>query len=158
VTKAVLASSSVPTFFPAVEDRYVDGGVGAYSNPCYYAAFEAKFCLKWNPAETTLISIGTGRYPHGLQPGQANKLWAWEWLTPILGAFLQSADMQQVHLVSALFDGLDFRRFQVDMHEDISMDDSTKMKELTAYGDEMGRKILNDETDAPPDFRVVRPV
>jgi predicted acylesterase/phospholipase RssA len=156
VTKAVLASSSVPTYFPAVESRYVDGGVGAYANPCYYAAYEARFCLNWDPAETTLISLGTGHYPNGLKPGQANKLWPWEWLSPILGAFLQSADMQQVHLVSTLFEGLDFRRFQVEMTEDIGMDDPTKMKEMTAYGDELGRKIINDETEAPPDFRRLR--
>jgi hypothetical protein len=64
--------------------------------------------------------------------------------------------MQQVHLVSTLFEGLDFRRFQVDMTEDIGMDDPTKMKEMTAYGDELGRKIINDETEAPPDFRRLR--
>ena len=49
IVKAVLASSSVPTFFPAVEDRYVDGGVGSYANPCYIAAFEAKHVLGWDP-------------------------------------------------------------------------------------------------------------
>jgi hypothetical protein len=155
VTKAVLASSSVPTYFPAVEGRYVDGGVGAYANPCYYAAYEARFCLKWDPAETTLISLGTGRSAHGLQPGQANELWPWEWLNPILGAFLKSADDQQVHLVATLFEGLDFRRFQVDMREDIEMDDPGKIPLLTTYGDELGRKIINDETDAAPDFRRV---
>ena len=25
---------------PVVANRYVDGGVGSYSNPCYLAAFE----------------------------------------------------------------------------------------------------------------------
>ena len=156
VTKAVLASSSVPTFFPAVEDRFVDGGVGSYANPCYYAAYEAKYCLSWDPAETTLISLGTGHFPTGMAPGQANKLWAWEWLNPILDAFLQSADVQQVHLVSALFEGLDFRRFQVEMRESIGMDEPSKMPQMTAYGDELGRKILNDEWEAPPDFRKLR--
>ena len=92
MVKAVLASSSVPTFFPAVDDRYVDGGVGSYANPCYLAAYEAVYCLHWDPAETTLISFGTGRFPQGLRPGQANKLMAWEWLDPVLGAFGQSAD------------------------------------------------------------------
>ena len=58
VTKAVLASSSVPSYFPPVENRYVDGGVGSYHNPCYVAAYEAKFVLGWDPAETTLISLG----------------------------------------------------------------------------------------------------
>ncbi|GAB4512746.1 MAG: hypothetical protein Kow0047_24180 [Anaerolineae bacterium] len=156
VVKAVLASSSVPTYFPAVEGRYVDGGVGAYANPCYLAAFEARFVLGWDPAETTLISLGTGRDPHTLRPEDVNRFWPWEWLSPLLGAFLQSADDQQVHLVSTFFEGLDFRRFQVDLREPIAMDDPRKIPELTAYGEELGRKILNDETEQAIDFRSLR--
>ena len=60
VVRAVLASSTVPTYFPIVEGRYVDGGVGSYANPCYLAAFELRKYLKWDPEETTLISFGTG--------------------------------------------------------------------------------------------------
>ena len=156
-SRAVLASSSVPTYFPAVEGRYVDGGVGSYANPCYYAAYEAIFCLGWNPFETTVISLGTGRANTGLKPGQANSFWPWQWLEPILGAFLHSADQQQVHLVSTLFAGLDFRRFNVEMTEDIGMDDPSQMDRLTAYGEEMGRKIISDETDSPLDFRALQP-
>ncbi len=155
VTKAVLASSSVPTFFPAVEDRYVDGGVGSYANPCYIAAFEAKYVLGWDPRETTLISLGTGRFPHGMEPGKANKLWPWEWLDPILGAFLQSADDQQVQATATLYEGLDFRRFQVDLRENIGMDAADKIPELERYGDELWEKILNDQVEAAPDFRMV---
>ncbi len=156
VVKAVLASSSVPTYFPAVEGRYVDGGVGAYANPCYIAAYELRYVLGWDPSETTLISLGTGRSPHTLKPSDANRFWAWDWLGPLLGAFLQSADDQQVHLVSTFFDQLDFRRFQVDLREPIEMDDPSKIPQLTAYGDELGRKILNDETDQAVDFRATR--
>jgi predicted acylesterase/phospholipase RssA len=147
VLRAVLASSSVPTYFPVVEGRYVDGGVGSYTNPCYLAAYEASFCLGWDPAETTLISLGTGRDPHALLPGEADRFWAWNWIDPVLGAFLRSADDQQVHLVSVFFQDLDFRRFQVDLREPIGMDEASKIPELTAYGDELGRRILNDETD-----------
>lgn len=147
VTQAVLASSSVPTYFPVVEGRYVDGGVGSYANPCYLAAYEARFCLKWDAAETTLISLGTGRCPHLLEPGEASRFWAWDWIGPALGAFMQSANDQQVHLVETFFEELDFRRFQVDMQDCIDMDDVSQIPELTAYGDELGRKILNDETD-----------
>lgn len=157
IVKAVLASSSVPTFFPAVEDRYVDGGVGSYANPCYIAAFEAKHVLGWDPAETTLISIGTGRFPHGLAPGAANRLWPWQWIDPVLGAFLQSADEQQVQATATLYEGLDFRRFQVDMRENIEMDAADKIPELEAYGDELWAKMRDDTTEIPPDFRMVRP-
>lgn len=156
VVKAVLASCSVPTYFPPVEGRYVDGGVGAYANPCYIAAYELRYVLGWDPSETTLISLGTGRSPHILKPGDANRFWAWDWLSPLLGAFLQSADDQQIHLVSTFFDQLDFRRFQVDLREPIEMDDPSKIPQLTAYGDELGRKILNDEADQALDFRAIR--
>ena len=103
VVKAVLASSTVPTYFPVVEGRYIDGGVGAYCNPAYLAAYELLFCLNWDPAETTLISLGTGRDPHRYRPRQANQMWAWDWIDPVLGAFLSSADDQQVNLVETFF-------------------------------------------------------
>ena len=147
VARAVLASSSVPTYFPVVEGRYVDGGVGAYANPCYLAAYEARFCLGWDPAETTLISLGTGRDPHKLGPGQAGRYFPWNWLDPVLGAFLQSADDQQVQVVHTFFDQLDFRRFQVNLNQAIDMDDPSKIPQLTGYGEQLGNMILNDITD-----------
>lgn len=156
VIKAVLASSSVPTFFPPVEGRYVDGGVGAYANPCYIAAYEAIYCLGWDPAETTLLSFGTGHFPTGLKPGEAASFFPWQWLDPILGAFLQSSYDEQVQVVGTLFPDLDFRRFQVDLRENIGMDAADQMARLIEYGDEMGRKMLNDETETIPDFRRVR--
>jgi hypothetical protein len=156
VVQAVLASCSVPTYFPPVGGRYVDGGVGSYSNPCYLAAYELYYCLGWDPAETTLISLGTGRDPHWLQPGDADRFWAWDWISPVLGAFMQSADDQQVHLVRTFFDQLDFRRFQVNLRESIAMDDPAKIPLLAAYGDELGKKILNDETDRAQHVRINR--
>jgi len=144
---AVLASSSVPTFFPVVDGRYVDGGVGSYANPCYLAAYEAKYCLQWDPKETTLISLGTGRDPHGIKPGAPERFMAWDWLTPTLDAFMSSAGDQQVHLVETFFQDLDFRRFQVDLSQAISMDDPSQIPNLTAYGEQMGRMILDDQYD-----------
>jgi predicted acylesterase/phospholipase RssA len=147
VVKAVLASSSVPSYFPPVEDRYVDGGVGSYHNPCYIAAYEAKFILGWDPTETTLISLGTGREPHYLNPEQIKRFWPWHWISPVLGAFQQSSDDQQVHLVETFFKDLDFRRFQVNLNEPYPMDEPDKIPELTAYGDLLGEMILKDQVD-----------
>ncbi len=147
VIEAVLASSSVPTYFPVVEGRYVDGGVGSYANPCYLAAYELAFCLKWKPEETTLISLGTGRDPQSIRPGQPEQFWAWEWIMPFFGAFLTSADDQQVHLVETFFKKLDFRRFQVDLQESIQMDDPHQIPKLVTYGEQMGQMILNDQAD-----------
>ena len=147
VIMAVLASSSVPTYFPVVAGRYVDGGVGSYANPCYLAAYEAQFCLNWDPKETTLISLGTGRAPQTVKPGQPGRFMAWDWLLPTLDAFLASADDQQVHLTETFFKKLDFRRFQVNMSEAIPMDDPRQIPKLIEYGDKMGQMILNDQVD-----------
>lgn len=147
VTLAVRASCTVPTYFPVVEGKYVDGGVGAYANPCYLAAYEAAYCLNWDPRETTLLSFGTGREPYHWSSRQAPRMWAWQWLGPVLGAFLQSADEQQVNLVKTFFKDLDFRRYQVDLRQPIEMDDASKMSELSAYGEEMGRMVVSDILD-----------
>jgi predicted acylesterase/phospholipase RssA len=144
---AVLASSSVPTYFPIVDGRYVDGGVGSYANPCYLAAYEAQFCLQWDPKETTLISLGTGRDPQGLKPDKPGRFMAWDWIYPTLDAFMSSAADQQVHLVESFFQDLDFRRFQVDLSRSVPMDDSAKIQYLATYGEQMGEMILNDQYD-----------
>lgn len=147
VIQAVLASSAVPTYFPVVEGQFVDGGVGSYANPCYVAAYEIRYVLNWDPAETTLISLGTGRDPHAHDVQKVNRWYPWQWLSPILGAFMASANDQQVHLVDTFFEQLDFRRFQVDLDRPIGMDDASAIPELIAYGKEMGRKILSDALD-----------
>jgi hypothetical protein len=106
------------------------------------------YCLNWDPAETTLISLGTGRDPHHVQVGQISRYYPWNWIDPVLGAFLQSADDQQVNLVKTFFELLDFRRFQVDLQQPIDMDDPSKIAQLSGYGDDLGRMILNDLVDS----------
>ena len=155
VVQAVMASSSVPTYFPIVAGRYVDGGVGSYANPCYVAAYEAAFCLKWDPGETTLISLGTGRDPHALRSDQLERFYPWDWIEPILGAFMHSADDQQVHLVDTFFKELDFRRFQVNLREPIAMDDTSQMNVLIEYGEQLGQMILNDMFDQAHQLKAV---
>jgi hypothetical protein len=147
VSKAVQASCTVPTYFQVVDGRYIDGGVGSYGNPCYIAAYEAKECLNWDPGETTLISIGTGRDPYSFNAETISHLWAWDWIGRILGVFLQSAYDQQVHLVDTYFKEIDFRRFQINLREPIEMDDTCQVERLVAYGCRLGRKILNDQVD-----------
>jgi hypothetical protein len=153
LARAVAASCAVPTYFPPVEGRYVDGGVGAYSNPCYLAAYEIAYYLNWKAADTTLISLGTGRAPHSLTPSQARRFYAWDWIGPVLGAFLQSADDQQVHLVSTFFPGLDFRRFQVDLDQPYGMDDAAHLPRYTYFGELLWDRMLNDVTDPIQELR-----
>jgi patatin-like phospholipase/acyl hydrolase len=146
--EAVVASSTVPTYFPVFEREgadYVDGGVGSYSNPCYVAAFELDVLLKWPLEETTLISLGTGSTKTGLGKGRARNFRLWNWVGPMLDAFTVDAAQQQMHLVEQFFEKLDFRRFQIELTESIPMDGAFGISRLTEYGEQLGRKILNDE-------------
>ena len=157
VAKAVRASCTVPTYFPVVEKRYIDGGVGSYGNPCYIAAYEAKECLNWDPSETTLISIGTGREAYAYDENTSKRLWAWDWIGRTLDVFSQSATDQQVHLVKTYFNELDFRRFQINLREPIAMDDIKKINQLEVYGLRLGRMILNDKTDRAQEIVIKHP-
>jgi len=147
VVKAVMASAAAPTYFPSIDGRYVDGGLGSYGNPCYLAAYEIMFALGWKLEETTLISIGTGRDPNTIKSGEVNHFLPLRYINPILDAFQTSAADQQVNLVSRLFSGLDFRRFQVDLKTVIQMDDPSSIPGLIRYGEELGQMMLNDQTD-----------
>jgi len=154
---AVQASCTVRTYFPIVENRYIDGGVGSYGNPGYIAAYEARECLNWDPSETTLISIGTGRSPYEYEKEQANKYWAWDWLVRILGIYAQSANDLQVHLIESCFKDLDYRRFQINLRESIPMDGVDQMDRLVAYGARLGRMIVNDQYDPNQGIVIKRP-
>ena len=46
-----------------------------------------------------------------------------------------------------MFPKLDFRRVQVELGEPFAIDDPTRDDVLLKYGEEMGRKLLNDEYD-----------
>ncbi len=149
VATAVRASCAVPTYFPSVKGQFVDGGVGSYSNPCYLAAYEACIVRKWDPAETTLISFGAGRDPHTLKRGDADRFRPWDWLAPILDAFQQSADDEQLRVVKTFFRKLDFRRFQVNLAKPIALDDASEdtLTQLARYGDELADMVMKDRTD-----------
>jgi len=147
VLKAVLASSAAPTYFSVIDGRYTDGGVGAYNNPCFIAAYEVVKYLRWEESETTLISLGTGRLPPTVKIGEPDRYTALQWLPRVIETRAHDAADQQVSLVSTMFPTLDFRRFQVDLKDPIQVDDPSKVRELLDYGEEMGHKILNDEVD-----------
>ncbi len=129
----------------------MDGGVGAFGNPAFIAAYEARFGLGWKPEETTLISIGTGKpTSSGLPIGAPDKFISFQWLAPLFDAMMSDANDQQSRIVDQLFGGIDFRRFQIPI-EPIAVDDIAALPRLLAYGDQLGQMILNDETD--PDLQ-----
>jgi hypothetical protein len=156
LVNATLASSAAPSYFPVVDGRYTDGGLGTFNNPCFLAAYEAMLCLRWKAEETTILSLGTGRTFGNLLPGQPAKWYLWNWLNPMLDAFLDSANDQQVHIVDKFFGGIDFRRFQVDLHEPHDIANPKEMPAFEEYGREMGEMILYDRLDRAQEIKIER--
>jgi len=62
-----------------------------------------------------------------------------------------------VHLVETYFKKLDFRRFQINMREQIEMDDVHQIDRLVAYGARLGRMILNDKFDRAQGIVIKQP-
>jgi hypothetical protein len=147
LVNAVMASTAAPTYFPSVDGSFIDGGVGSYNNPCYLAAYEIEFVLKWKFEETTLLSIGTGRDTGKIKKGQVDHFLPIQYISPLLDAFSHSAADQQVDLVKKLFKKLDFRRFQVDLESPIMLDDASRITEMIRYGEVLGNMIINDNND-----------
>ncbi|HNE27064.1 MAG TPA: patatin-like phospholipase family protein [Pseudomonadales bacterium] len=145
--KAILASAAAPTYFPVVDGQYIDGGVGSYNNPCYLAAYEIKYIMNIDPSEVTLLSLGAGRTLPSVKPGEADKFSSLGWISHILDGFSYSADDQQVRLVDTFFPDIDFRRYQVDLRENILLDDASAIEKIQQYGEEMADMILNDKLD-----------
>jgi hypothetical protein len=166
---AVLASTAVPTMFPVVKGRYVNGGVGAHSNPCFIAVFEALFCAGYHPDEVTLLSLGTGRDDCRVRQDRAVRFNQLDWIPVVLGSFLGDCNEQQVRTVATLFRksrelprewrcftrGIDFRRFQVPLPSPSpTNDDPNELARLIPLGEEMGRMILEDKWDSDCEFEV----
>lgn len=147
VVDAVLASSAAPTYFPVLDGRFTDGGIGSYDNPCFLAAYELTHVLQWKHSETTLISLGTGRPPEHIKVGEPDRYSAIQWLPKVLETHSQDASDQQIILVKTMYPDLDFRRYQVDLEAPIAVDDYHKSPELLTYGEQMGNRMLRDQVD-----------
>lgn len=158
--EAVLASSSAPTFLPVVTRRgryYIDGGVGSYANPVSIATREL---IEWGgyaSHEVSVFSFGTGwvneaDFLRARGTPDTWRLYKWATGIPILllgdAARAQSLDI----IVDFILDqppgqGIDFRRFQVELRDDIGLDDSRPqtIQQLQALGEELGRRVINDQ-------------
>ncbi len=125
---AVLASIAAPTYFPAhsatvlgEEGTWVDGGVGVAGNPCYQAAVEALHYSagKYVPGQTRLLSFGTGRVPHPIDADQASIL---DWGAWVISELMEDSGDWQTYVTwreYELTDRIDFRRYQLDLAEDV---------------------------------------
>jgi hypothetical protein len=121
--EAVESSMSAPTYFEPM-GRYVDGGVGSFNNPCYQAAVEAFHYHKkeFQPEHSRMLSFGTGAEVVNLQDGEARKKKIFFWLGYVIGEGMDDANNQQVEIVRREYAaprGLDFRRYQVQLREEV---------------------------------------
>jgi uncharacterized protein len=165
VVDCVTASTAAPTFFQPwtiTEDpatvkpdwdpigQLVDGGVGVTANPVYQACVEAFYYTypgEYVPEETSIISLGTGRFANPTRP--ENIL---QWVNWFVGEMLHSTNEEQTDLVHRHFPQALFYRIETELRRDIGLDDATSIDELHDYGTKLAKlidwqAILNEEFD-----------
>jgi len=140
------ASAAAPTYFDSwpmdnpVNGKLVDGGVGITGNPVYQACVEA-FCFSqgYRPAETTVVSFGTGRIREHSDPR-----FLLSWLNWVVDTLMHAPEEQQTQLVTRHYPDALLYRLDPLLAEDISLDDVTRIGELEAAG-----RLFADQVDWP---------
>ena len=140
----VAASAAEPTYFRPWSmgepiGRLVGGGVGVAGNPVYQACVEAFYYSepgKYAPAETLVVSLGTGRFVE-----RANPRWLWSWLQWVLGQLLRSPGEQQTQIVWRELAPWRLYRLDAALPEAIQLDDVRRIDDLTRLGREFAAGI-----------------
>ena len=139
----VTASAAAPTFFEAYDvpdiGPCVDGGVGIAGNPVYQTCVEAFYYTPegmYIPAETLVVSLGTGYGPTAATP---HNLVNWvEW---VVGELLALPADQQTQLVLRHFQTAGTTRINPALPHDIGMDDISAVAELMKIGRAFAAKL-----------------
>jgi patatin-like phospholipase/acyl hydrolase len=139
----VTASGAAPTFFEAYDvpeiGPCIDGGVGIAGNPVYQACVEAFYYTtpgSYVPAETLVVSLGTGYGPTAATP---HNLVNWvEW---VVGELLAIPADQQTQLVLRHFQTAGTTRINPALPHDISMDDVNAVADLMKIGRAFAAKL-----------------
>ncbi len=138
---AVTASASAPTYFHpwrigGIGDL-IDGGAGVAGNPVYQAAVEAfEFTENYRPADTMIVSLGTGRVLHRARP-----TWLPSWLGWLLSELLRSPAEQQTELVHRHYAAADHHRIDVELDHDVRLDAVDRLDELHAVGRRLAAEV-----------------
>jgi patatin-like phospholipase/acyl hydrolase len=146
----ITASTAEPTYFDpyhVAEDgarqkwepigALVGGGVGVAGNPVYQACVEAFYYSEgYAPADTIVVSLGTGRYQSEKRPG-----WIWQWLEWVLGELLRSPGEQQTELVQRHFPEATFYRVDTKLPRAIPLDDIAAMPELRSLAERFAASV-----------------
>jgi len=135
------ASASAPTYFPSYLipacGKLADGGVGVAGNPVYQSCIEAfKYNVFYAPADTVIVSLGTGRYI-----SEQNPSGLLGWLTWTLDTLLNAPEDQQTQLVERHFSDCHLFRRDCTLPSDIPMDGADKMDELAAVGQKFAAQV-----------------
>jgi predicted acylesterase/phospholipase RssA len=156
---AMLASSSIPTYFPPVSlpgtegkpSLFVDGGVGNFGNPALVVAWE--LCdednpdpiRRYKPETVTVFSFGTGTLSKAASQrlyGKAKRWWALDWIPRVLDIFMASAIRQQSRDIVTHYKKIDLRRFQLELPNIVEADDFSLLEGvLKEKGEELRERI-----------------
>ncbi len=133
------ASAAAPTYF---DPWYVaplggnlvgwcfDGGVGIAANPVYAACVEAFQYDDFLPAQTRVVSLGTGFYPGGSTTPPAGLIPTIEWT---IDTILDAVNDEQTRAAQLHWPGV-IKRFNWELPTAIAMDDLASIPELTKIG------------------------
>jgi hypothetical protein len=128
-----VASAAAPTYFgpwtvPGI-GVCVDGGVGVTGDPVYQACVEAFEFDDFEPAETRVVSLGTGFYkPSGETPSGLLG-----WLKWTVGALLDAPVEQQPELVDRQWPHV-MKRRDWELPNEIDMADIDSIDALVSIG------------------------
>jgi len=133
---AATASAAAPKFFDCwpipVEGTtlsFFDGGTGGLANPSYQACVEMFEYDTFTPAETRLVSLGTGFYPASNTPPKG-LLATIEWATDTL---VDTSEDWVDKAVARQWPGV-ARKFDWQLPSDIEMDDLSAVPALLSLG------------------------
>jgi predicted acylesterase/phospholipase RssA len=139
----VTASAAAPTYFkPWPIDPIgdlIDGGVGIAGNPVYQAAVEAfDFAEGYTPADTTIVSLGTGRHMGETETPS----WILPWIEWLIDELLDSTGEQQTQITQRHFaPPALFYRIDVRLEKSIGMDDVEALDELAEIGEKLAAEV-----------------
>ena len=141
LSDAVTASASAPTYFrpwlvPGIGEL-IDGGIGVAGNPVYQACVEAfQYTDAYVPAETIVVSLGTGKLLHRPRP-----TWLWSWLGWLLSELLRSPAEQQTELVHRHWPQARFYRIDLELEREIGLDAVDRLAELRGLGERLAAAV-----------------
>jgi patatin-like phospholipase/acyl hydrolase len=137
---AVTAAAAAPTYFPpwpiAGIGELIDGGMGVAGNPVYQACVEAFSYDDYLPADTVVVSLGTGRVLQRPRPG-----WLGAWLGWLLSELLRSPGEQQTELVHRHYPEARFYRVDVALEREIRLEEVSRIPALRAIGERLAASV-----------------